>query len=209
MILPCFYNAPVSWYSLMLQEPGEIVFEQYDNYTKQTYRNRCRILGGNGPVSLVIPVVKVHGRKTQMKDTRIDYDTAWDSIHWKSIVSAYASAPYFEYFAEEFGPFYTRKYTYLADMNIELVAVTLKLLGLDIPLIKSNAYYHYPYDRDPGVSIHPKKSFRHADYIFTPERYHQVFADRHGFVADLSIIDLIFNEGPGSGNVLLRSMKKS
>ena len=102
MIFSSLYNAPISYYAILLRNRKMVTIEQYDHYTKQTYRNRCRILGANGIIDLVIPVVKMHGQKVFMKDVRIDYDTNWHKIHWKSIVSAYASAPFFEFMEDSF-----------------------------------------------------------------------------------------------------------
>jgi hypothetical protein len=202
MIFSSLYNAPVSYYAVLFRNRDEVTIEQFDHYTKQTYRNRCRILGANGIIDLVIPVVKVHGRKVLMKDVQIDYDTSWHKNHWKSIISAYASAPFFEFMEDSFSNFYDKRYTFLADLNMELLMSALDLLQITANI--SQSIYYLPIDRkkDTREAIHPKRTFYHADYAFQAVEYHQVFSDRHSFKADLSILDLLFNEGPNAGTVL-------
>ncbi len=208
MILACLYNAPVSWYSLLNSNLGDIAIEICDNYTKQTYRNRCRILGANGVINLVIPVLRYHGKKTSMRDVRLDYDTPWHRTHWKSICSAYSSAPFFLYMEDAFYGFYERKYKFLADFNIELMHATLQQLGLNTELKSTGNYISLPPHKDARASIHPKRPFIHENYQYNTRPYHQVFSDRHGFIADLSILDLLFNEGPNAGIILLKSLAK-
>lgn len=202
MIFSSLYNAPVSYYAVLLRNRNEVTIEQHDHYTKQTYRNRCRILGANGIIDLVIPVVKFHGRKVLMKDVQIDYDSNWHKIHWKSIVSAYASAPFFEFMDDSFSKFYNNKYTFLADLNMDLLLSTLDLLQVTADVGKSTSYLPIDRKKDTREAIHPKREFFHADYAFQPVEYHQVFSERHKFEADLSILDLLFNEGPNAGTVL-------
>lgn len=209
MLFSCLYNAPVSYYSLLRKCTDNVILEVYDSYTKQTYRNRCTIMGANGLISLVIPVVKNHGKKTMVKDTRIDYDTHWNKIHWKSIFSAYSSAPFYEYYEEYFSPIYSKHYKFLVDFNLQLIYRTLEILTMNIDFRLTETYVQTIASiEDARESIHPKKSFHHADYSFQPVVYQQVFSDRHGFCPDLSIIDLLFNEGPNAGIILKDSLLK-
>lgn len=202
MVLPCFYNAPISFYALLVASGVNFTVEICDNYTKQTYRNRCRILGANGVIDLVIPIIKVHGKKTLMKDTRIDYSTNWNKTHWKSISSAYSSSPFFEFMEDSFYPFYNKMYEYLYDLNLELINQTLELIELDISYKTTESYTKKYGNEDAREAIHPKHSFSYQGYKFRNINYQQVFSERHDFIPDLSIIDLLFNEGPNSIRIL-------
>lgn len=206
MIFPSLYNAPIVYYALIQAENKSINIEQYDHYTKQTYRNRCRILGGNGRMDMVVPIVKNHGKKTLLKDVKIDYDTPWQAVHWKSINSAYASAPYFEFIQDYIEPVYLRKQNYLIDLNCELLTITSELLNLDINHVRTDRYDPVESASDIREAIHPKRPFKLNSVNYTPLPYHQVFAERYGFVKDLSILDLLFNEGQNAGMILKRSV---
>lgn len=206
MIYPCLYNAPLVYYALLLHESSNFIIEQNDHYIKQTYRNRCRILGGNGIMSLVVPVLKTHGKKTLMKDIRIDYDPPWQAIHWKSISSSYASSPFFEFISDYYQPLYLKKERYLADLNCKLLSTTLGLLNTDMTYTRSEAYEHIDFSEDIREAIHPKRKFSMASVKFHPQSYQQVFSDRHGMVDNLSILDLLFNEGQNAGQILKASI---
>ncbi len=206
MIFPSLYNAPIVYYALLLAKNSSVIIEQYDHYTKQTYRNRCRILGGNGPMDMHIPIVKNHGKKTVFKNVKVDYDSPWQAVHWKSINSAYASAPYFEFIQDYIEPVYSRKYTFLIDLNCELLSITSELLNIDINHVLSKQYAFIEPESDIREAIHPKRAFQMKSIEYTPLPYHQVFADRYGFVKDLSILDLLFNEGQNAGGILKRSI---
>jgi hypothetical protein len=164
-------------------------------------------MGPNGVISLSIPVIKFHGSKTHLKDVRIDYDSHWNRIHWKSLVASYASSPFFEYLADELSPYYERRFEYLIDLNHILLDFTLHQLGLEIPVRRSELFTRITRDQDPRHFIHPKKDQAVADPGFQPEAYHQVFSDRLGFRSNLSILDLIFNVGPGALSYLQSSLR--
>jgi len=206
LVFPALYNGPINYYARLVHQK-EIVLEQYDSYSKQSYRNRCLIMGPNGVISLSIPVIKLHGSKTHLKDVRIDYDSHWNKIHWKSLVASYASSPFFEYLADELSPFYEQRFDFLMDLNQHLINYTLHQLGLEIPVKPSDSFTEVLTDQDPRHFIHPKKDQAVADPGFKPEAYHQVFSDRLGFQPNLSILDLIFNVGPEALSYLHRSLK--
>ena len=197
MIFPALYNGPLNYYARLVRLQ-EVVLEQHDNYTKQTYRNRCLILGPNGVIILSIPVRKVHGVKTRMRDIRIDYDSNWNRIHWRSLVASYASSPFFEYLSDEISPFYHKRFEFLLDLNRQLIKTILDFMGLDIRVRYSEEFTPIQSERDIRHFIHPKKDQAAADPDFLPREYRQVFSDRLGFRANLSILDLIFNTGPES-----------
>lgn len=195
LVFPALYNGPVNYYSRLVKQQ-EIVLEQYDSYTKQSYRNRCLIMGPNGIITLSIPVNRARGVKTHMRDIRIDYDSNWNKIHWRSLVASYASSPFFEYLADEINPLYQKRFTFLVDLNQQLLEHTLGFLGLDMQLSRSKAFTPLESEKDPRNYIHPKKDQAVEDPGFLPQEYHQVFSDRLGFHPNLSILDLIFNVGP-------------
>lgn len=185
----------------------KIILEQYDSYIKQSYRNRCRICGANGTLNLSIPVKRQRGTKTLFKDIRIDYDMSWQKVHWRSMVAAYASSPFFEYFMDDLVVFYEKRVEYLVDLNRALLEKTLFCMGVKIPVRMSDAFIPISDREDPRQFIHPKLETRVADPAFSALPYHQVFEEKHGFQSNLSILDLLFNEGPGSLSVLKKSLK--
>lgn len=205
MLLPLLYNGPVSYFARMVRQQ-ECILEQFDSYQKQSYRNRCRIVGPNGPIDLSIPVLRKHGQKTLMKDVRVDYENHWNRIHWKSLEASYASSPYFEYFAADYELLYRRNYSFLVDLNMDFLRLALDCLDLH-PLLQLSADFTAISAIDPREFIHPKKKSQEEDPEFNSIPYHQVFTERHGFLADLSILDLLFNLGPDAPSLLRASLK--
>lgn len=201
------YLAPVQYYAKFLL--AESVFiEQHDNYIKQTYRNRCNIVSANGEIPLSIPVEHSSKNKTAMRDIRISEHGNWQHMHWNAIVSAYNSTPFFEYYQDDFFPFYHKKYDFLFDFNEELRVLILDLLNIDLPKIRYTECYKDNYRADEvdlREMIHPKKDWILLDPHFMPADYYQVFKQKLGFIANMSIIDLLFNMGNESQTVLLNS----
>ncbi|PCH67216.1 MAG: hypothetical protein COC01_06315 [Bacteroidetes bacterium] len=198
LLLPLFYLPPIEFFSLLLNSK-EILIEQHEHYVKQTYRNRCHILGANGTVPLSIPVQ--HGKKehTKFKEMKISYADNWQKLHWKSIESAYRSSPYFEYYEDQFKGFYHNQYEFLFDFNLELIKVVLQILDIQKEL-KFTKSYEEDYSNnyvDQRDSLHPKKE---SDHKIIP--YTQVFSSKFDFIPNLSIIDLLYNEGPNAINFL-------
>ena len=206
LIYPALYNGPVNYFARLVREK-DIVLEQFDKYTKQTYRNRCKIMGPNGVLTLSIPVKKKHGEKNHLKEIRIDYDTPWNKNHWRSLVASYASSPFFEYFRDDLVKFYENKFEFLIDLNQKLLERTLQLLGLKIQVCCSDSFTKITGEADPRYFIHPKKEQTVVDPDFQPVVYHQVFSDRLGFQSNLSVLDLLFNEGPAALSILQKCLK--
>lgn len=206
MIFPALYNGPVQYFARLVRQE-EIFLEQYDNYSKQSYRNRCNIIGANGLLTLSIPVKRMRGTKNLFKDVRVDYDTPWNKIHWKSLVAAYAASPFFEFYMDDLLPFYEKRFGFLVDLNFGLMEKTLEMMGLEMSISLSDHFKAMTGKDDPRYFIHPKLDSKKADPHFSPLSYHQVFEEKHGFIPNLSILDLLFNEGPDSHSVLLNSLR--
>jgi hypothetical protein len=205
-ILTSAYLGSVGYYSI-LASFDSVLIEQFDSYHKQTCRNRCQILAANGPLDLIIPVVKESGRKTLMKDVKIDYATRWQNIHWRSLFSAYNSSPFFEYYSEYFIPFYHKRWVFLLDLNLELTEMVLGLFQVEKNFRLTDRFQkEYETSFDLRNQFSTKQLLQKEDlYQFNFERYTQTFAEKFGFVPDLSIVDLLFNCGPASESILIQN----
>lgn len=200
LILPACYLPPIAYFSVILNSNQPILLEKYEHYPKQTYRNRTAIYSANGKLDLIIPVQRGSNGHTQLKDVKISYEADWQRLHWMSLQTAYRSAAYFEYYEEDFAVFYQQRYERLFDYNAAQLALLFKLLKINREVGHTESYRE---DYAPAVdfrqSIHPKKNL--PGYTHKP--YYQVFENRHGFIENLSIIDLIFNQGPQSIDYLI------
>ncbi|MBR1666794.1 MAG: WbqC family protein [Bacteroidaceae bacterium] len=179
MVLPSAYLPPISWFAA-LQQGEPVLIEQYENYHKQTIRNRCTIDSPNGLLSLSIPVDRSTfvGGKCQMKDVRISTHSDWQHQHWYALETSYFNSPFFEYLQDDFRPLYERHWTFLMDFNEALIIRCCELLDFQSDFRRTEQY----------TGIAPT-----ADFV--PQPYYQVFQQKHGFLPDLSIIDLLFNMG--------------
>lgn len=189
-LLPSCYLGPTSYYSALLKSQHPVI-EQWEHYTKQTYRNRCRIATANKVMDLTIPIERSE-QKTAMRDVKIAYQQDWQRIHWNAIESAYNTSPYFEYFADELISFYEKKEAYLLDFNLKLHEKVCELMQLQLPLTFNEGYEANIPGSDLRDAFSPKKEPAQCKF------YHQVFENRFGFQSDLSILDLVLNEGPES-----------
>ena len=196
------YLASVQYYSI-LTAFDEIYLETNENYPKQTYRNRCQIASANGIQTLTVPVEKSATLKTPTRDIRISNHGNWRHLHWNAFVSAYNLSPFFEYYADDFRPYYEKKYTFLLDYNEALRTMICSLLDIH-PTVIPTAKYTPSVENDfrhlPGSADVPSASVQHPqpDVQLTPRPYYQVFREKHGFLPNLSIVDLLFNMGPES-----------
>ncbi len=196
----CF--APVQYFSKLLLFQN-VFIEQFENFPKQTYRNRYQILGANGPVSLVVPVVKGRGQKINIRDLKISYDTNWQRNHWRTIFSAYNSSPFFEYYKDDIYPFFNKPWKFLFDYNLATLKTICNLLEIECELLLTNDFEKVPQNTlNLREGITPKSHKAFPDSIFHPHPYTQVFSERFDFIPNLSILDLIFNEGPNSITLL-------
>lgn len=213
-LLSSAYLAPVHYYTKLYSSAlagVPIIEEQADHYVKQTYRNRCIIAGDDGPIALTIPVTPPAGgptiSKTPTGQVLISDHGDWRHQHWQAIVSAYSSSPFFEYYADDFERIFHDETALLVDFNAALRNLVLDCLDLH-PIIEVNTErYITPGEsiNDYRETIRPKIPYT-FDSTFRPVAYWQVFASRHGFLPNLSIIDLLFNMGPESRLVLRDSI---
>jgi hypothetical protein len=198
------YLAPVAYYALMYQY-NNVRVERYDHYMKQTYRNRCVIAATDGPLALTIPTEKADGPKCLMRDVRISDHGNWRHVHWNALVAAYRHSPFFEYYADDFRPFYEKKFDYLWDFNEALRAMVCELLDLHPHVLPTTDYHAtlQPGESDYRELIHPKRPAAELHPLYHAQPYYQVFKEKHGFQEELSIVDLLFNMGP-EGLIVLR-----
>jgi len=207
VLLSTAYFAPIQYYSKLVQFPN-VLIEQYENYSKQSYRNRCNIFGANGELALTVPVVKASSKKILTKDVRISYDTDWQKLHWKGIESAYKSSPFYEFYIDDLVRFFDRKWDFLLDFNMEIQEEMKSLLELESTIKKTEDYIENLEQLvDFREGIHPKASKSIPDPNFVSNKYYQVFSDKQGFIENLSILDLLFNMGPDSQMHLEQSIK--
>ena len=191
VLLCSAYLPPISFFTA-INSGGDVLIEQYDNYCKQTYRNRCRIATAGGVQTLTIPVVKADSPKQLMKDVRISDHGEWRRQHWNALESAYMNSPFFMYYQDDFRPFYDKKYEFLVDFNTELTLLILKLAGINKELRLTESYTrHTDGTTDFRQMVEPGVQESAA-----PHPYWQVFKQKYGFLPNLSAVDLLFNMGP-------------
>ena len=193
-ILSTAYLAPIQYYSKLIQYPTCII-EHCEHFIKQTYRSRCDIYSPNGLKTLSVPLVKRDHRQA-VKDLKISYDHDWRTLHWRTLESSYRRSPFFEYFEDDIYPyFHDKKYDYLIDLNEELQQAILILLKRKSNYSFTSEYHKtYPDADDYRDVISPKESIE-SDKNFSIKIYSQVFETKYGFIPNLSIVDLLFNQG--------------
>ena len=197
-IFPLFYLPPVEFFSQMKAHKEQIVIEASEHFPKQTYRNRAIIHSPQGKLDLIVPVIKGSKVHTKVRDVKISYDFNWQRLHWMSIQTSYRRSAYFEFYEDAFARFYEEKWDFLFDYNLELLQLLTKSLKLQLPHTFNSTYEETYNDMDDyRKSIHPKLPSSRGF-----KEYFQVFDDRNGFLPNLSIIDLLFNQGPQSAAFL-------
>lgn len=206
-LLSSAYFGPIQWYQ-KLYRYDRVRVEAYDNFIKQTYRNRCVIATTGGVQALTVPVERTgaalaaDGKATTgkclMRDIRISEHGNWRHLHWNALASAYGESPFFEYYVDDLRPFFERKWTFLYDFNMEICAKMCELIGIE-PCIEPTTEYVAADDSalagtaDYRDVIRPKHPL--DDPQFVARRYYQVYERKHGFIPNLSILDLLFNMG--------------
>lgn len=180
---------------VMLRSFSEVRIDVDELFRKSTTRNRCTIMGANGRLLLTIPVEGGRSVKKPVKDVRINNGEPWQRNHWGSIFSSYGRSAYFEFYEDLFKPFYERRTKFLVDFNIELMTTCLEILHIKSCISKTGSMESL---QSENVLDTRNKKMKEKSNI----PYYQVFSEKHGFVADLSILDLIFNLGPDSASYL-------
>ena len=197
-LLPMFYLPPIEYFAQLNTYKPDILIEREEHFPKQTYRNRANIYSPEGALTLVVPVVKGSKTHTKIKDVKISYDFKWQRTHWMGLETCYRRSAYFEYYEDDFAPFYQKQFTYLFDYNEQLLQMLLKFIKIQLPLQYTETYEtEYPLLKDYRNAISTKK-----EYNFEQKPYFQVFEERNGFMKNLGIVDLLFNQGPQTINYL-------
>ena len=198
-IIDLQYLPQPKYFAMFLAHP-DLELDGYEHFVKQTFRNRCRILTANGIDELSIPVLGGN-KKILSKDIRIDHSQKWLNRNWRALQSAYGKAPFFEYYAEELFVVYQKKHNFLFDLTHELLTQCLDFLQIDINLKFTTSYHDLKKmpQNDFRSMINPKSN-PESLIAYNQTTYQQVFGSN--FVNNLSVIDLIFCEGPQAGEII-------
>lgn len=191
VLLPLFYLPPISWFSVFLQQDSEVTLEQFENFPKQTYRNRTVIYGANGRLALIIPIL--HNGKKTISEIEVSQRENWQKLHWKSIKNAYQSSPYFEFYEDQLQQIFNFETQSLFQFNLNALQIILKILKTEKAYSLNEEFSKTPVTSDFRNQFSAKKESE-----FEMEEYYQTFSDKLGFEKDLSILDLICNKGPES-----------
>lgn len=191
-LLPIGYFPPISYFAYLLGE--EITIEKHEHFVKQSLRNRCTILGANGPLNLLVPRTRTSERQV-ITETEIHEEGDWKTLHWRSLESAYRKSPYFEYYEDDLQPFFEAEYTHHFDLGLESIKVVCDILDIPFQPVFTDSYQ----TEFGGIDLRNawnKKDYGVKNPVKEYPRYIQVFSDRHEFAPDLSILDLLFCQGP-------------
>lgn len=218
MLLSTAFFPPVSWFAAAAKDWGRVVvtnpssfcdvyLEAHENFQKQSYRNRCIIASANGPEAISVPVVHdgdiFH---TPITEIRVDYKDQWVKKAWRAIESAYSTSAYFEYYKDDIYAILSSEIPTLWDLNLRIIEFFIQKIRLGIRIIPTEAYASAGNALDYRNVIHPKKQNSILKDLDMEKPYFQVFAGKYGFQSDLSVMDLLFNEGPQSLLYLVPSL---
>ncbi|MGJ3236576.1 WbqC family protein [Marivirga sp.] len=189
-----------------LQGKEKLILEAQEFFEKQTYRNRCHLLSSQQIEILTVPLQGAN-KKIKTKDIKIDNSQKWNKKHWRSIQTCYGKSPFFEFFADEFKVIYEKNYKFLWDLNMDLLTICLKITGQKLKITESVSYEKNILGNvmDVRSLIHPKKP-NYLNQFYKPTAYGQNFGNN--FEPNLSVIDLLMNEGPNARNVIRQSIFK-
>lgn len=190
MILNTTYFGPVSWYRHIARAVKPVFIDTQERFVKQTNRSRCKIATANGVQTLSVPLTYNNG--DIITDVRISDHNNWRHLHWQALSSAYGSSPFFEYYADDLRPFFEDKWEFLYDYNRDITLKMCDLIGINADIMPKDSL---PSDEEKARCSHANHPAVSANAPSQRE-YYQVFKHRHGFIPDLSILDLLFNMGP-------------
>jgi len=190
------YLPAISQLKLII-DSKKLIFEINDNFQKQTYRNRTYIYGANGLLLLSIPVIHSQKNRKKFKDVKIAYDYDWLTQHLKSFQISYRSSPFFEYYEDKLVDLYVRREKYLFDFNLRSIDVLFDMLQINLEYDFTKGYYEQYSD-----ILDYRNNYKKLNSSFKIKEYTQVFESKHGYIENLSALDLIFNEGPNAINFL-------
>lgn len=196
------YFPSVAQFHLLLSMP--CVMEVSDNYQKQTYRNRTYIYGANGRQLLSVPIIHKgcdNGRQL-FQEVRVDNSISWQKNHWKTLETAYRTSPYFEYFEDEFKDIFQQKYDFLLDLNFATIKAVLRCFRADVKWDKTEKYQEQYTDLEDFRYLTSAKK----EYQIQQEEYYQIFSDKHGFLTNLSVLDVLFHKGMNAEEYLINSI---
>ncbi len=197
-IFPIFYLAPIDYFAKLRDNQLNFCLEKHEHFPKQTFRNRTSIASPDGILDLFVPVIKGAKVRTPLKDVKISYDAKWQRLHWLSMQTCYRSSAYFEYYEDGLAPFYEKRYDYLFDFNVELLTWLLKQMKLEVDLKFTDEYER---EIKGGLDFRNEFNKQTIQQVQT-KNYFQVFSDRNEFIPNLSIVDLLFNQGPQTKSYL-------
>ena len=200
LVIDCQYFGSINYIKILFKY-SNILIEQYESYQKMSFRNRCMIAGSNGVINLSVPLENGRSQKGLMKEVKISYSTNWRVQHWRSIESAYNRSPFFEYYREGVWALLEKEETYLLDINLKILDWLKKVLKFNPTFCLTDDYRkNYPIE-----VLDMRNQFLPKNYQNQPPgfSYTQVFEDRIGFIANLSILDLLFCYGPAAKSLLI------
>lgn len=197
MVVSSFLTFPnISWW-MKVMNAGTVVFDTAERFQKMSYRNRYRISGANNSILLTVPLINGREQRLQMADVLIYNDGLWQVQHWRTLVSVYKRTPYFEHYEDLLRPLYEQQYTHLAAFNRASIDWVVKQLKMDMDIVETDEYV-----REYAAGVVDLRNEKVANVVVP--KYYQVFEDRIGFQPDLSILDLLFSEGPEAVDRLIR-----
>lgn len=197
LFIPTYFS-PIAQYAGIIKSES-LTFEVEDNFQKQSYRNRCYIYGANGKQLLNVPVSHIKSiKRKKTKDTLVNNESPWQKHHYKSLKIAYNSSPFFEFYEDDLLPIFSKKYTFLLDLNLDTFSFFNNVLELSLNFETTTVYQANPLQTDYRFLADAKQQTH-----FTGKRYVQVFDDKYGFLENLSMLDLLFMEGPNAISYLL------
>ncbi len=198
------YFPPLHYFSV-IAAAEKVFIENEESYIKQTYRNRCRIYSSNGPLTLSVPVLEGSFHKIPFRDVKIDYTKRWQHIHIRAIESAYRSSPFFEFYFDKIRTVIETANEYLSELNYKSLITSLEITGIETAIEFTDSFEKPSGEpNDFRYTISPKKTDFNGIHGF--QKYPQTFSEKYGFIQGLSIIDLIFNMGPDSFEIIRKSI---